>query len=209
MKTLWQTFITIVVLSLTAETAVAAKITATATGSLTPPTAAFPDTVTNGDFLITGNPDPTAVIVGNIRNEITTWDFDFTSDPDFPTFPIQKELRSALLTMTLTTCCAINTDLVKIEGLPHIATNDIQELPPNVTETITLDLLDFYSSSDILNVLNGSNIGEIPMRYIDDAIVSFAELELISTSTPEPSTLLGLGTLALAGSTLLRRKRKA
>ena len=28
-------------------------------------------------------------------------------------------------------------------------------------------------------------------------------------STPEPSTLLGLGTLALAGGTLLRRKRQA
>ena len=33
--------------------------------------------------------------------------------------------------------------------------------------------------------------------------------EKSTTSTPEPSTLLGLGTLALATGTLLRRKRKA
>jgi|GEM_PF-5551419 len=36
-----------------------------------------------------------------------------------------------------------------------------------------------------------------------------AILDEPSSSVPEPSTLLGLGTLALAGCTLLRRKRKA
>ena len=207
MKTLWQTFITIVVLSLTAETAVAAKITATATGSLTLPTATFPEAVTNGDFLIRGN--SIATTVGNIADEFTTWNFDFTPDPDFSTFSTVGGLKSALLTMTLTTCCSIQTDRVRIQGLPIIVTDDIQGLPRNVTETIKIDLLDFYSSDNILNTLNSGNIGEIPMLYSDDAIVSFAELELTSTSTPEPSTLLGLGTLALAGGTLLRRKRKA
>ena len=47
-----------------------------------------------------------------------------------------------------------------------------------------------------------------PFKLGDDGrYVAIAER--VSTSTPEPSTLLGLGTLALAGGTLLRRKRKA
>jgi len=52
--------------------------------------------------------------------------------------------------------------------------------------------------------------GLIDEVRLSDSILTDDQLLVKSTlSTPEPSTLLGLGTLALAGGTLLRRKRKA
>jgi hypothetical protein len=53
-------------------------------------------------------------------------------------------------------------------------------LPLNQATTITFDLLDHYKSEDILNILFSSLQGRITMRYIDDAFISFARLELIS-----------------------------
>jgi len=56
--------------------------------------------------------------------------------------------------------------------------------------------------------------GDGPGLHIDNGNFVLTEMTLDSTpmppvtSTPEPSTLLGLGTLALASGTLLRRRRK-
>jgi hypothetical protein len=52
-------------------------------------------------------------------------------------------------------------------------------LPLNQDTAITFDLLDHYRSEDILNILFSSLQGRITMRYIDDAFISFARLELI------------------------------
>jgi|GEM_PF-3576219 len=78
-------------------------------------------------------------------------------------------------------------------------------LPVNTT-TFNLDPSFFAAFADgEINVVLRSSSG----TRIDAIAVDFAKLELTFASTPEPSTLLGLGTLALAGGTLLRRKRKA
>ncbi len=53
-------------------------------------------------------------------------------------------------------------------------------LPKNQATTITFDLLDHYKSEDILSVFFSSFQGRITMRYNDDALISFARLELIS-----------------------------
>jgi hypothetical protein len=53
-------------------------------------------------------------------------------------------------------------------------------LPLNQATTITFDLLDHYKSEDILSVFFSSLQGRITMRYNDDALISFARLELIS-----------------------------
>ncbi len=151
-------------------------ITATASGSLTPPTAPPTDTVTNGDFLIGAN--PLAPLTGDGVDEETTWTFDFTGDPSFPFFSSSLPLTSALLTLTLTPRdVLITTDVVLIEGLAQIKTPVIQSLPVDRTSTIHLQLLDFYSSAAILGVFT-ANASKIPMRYGDDAIISSAKLEL-------------------------------
>ena len=143
-----------------------------------------------------------------VANERTTWIFDFTADPNVSLFPTSVPLSDALLTLTLTPKTAlIVTDGVRIEGLPTIITPIIQTLPVNITNTIQLELLDFYSSSEILDVFVADLYAQIPMLYYDDAIVSFAQLDL--TPVPLPSTLLLLGTstIGMIGYRYRRRKQ--
>ena len=164
------------------------KITATASGSLTPPIAPPTDTVTNGDFLIGSN--PAAGITGDGQDEETSWTFKFAGDPKFPLFSPSRQLTSALLTLTLTPKDdLITTDGVLIEGLGTIGGSipnapEIQGLPVGVTNTIHMQLLDRlpgYSSAAILGVFSAGG-GQIPMRYADDSIISSAKLELIQES---------------------------
>lgn len=189
---------------LTSESAFAISISATAQGSVMPTTESFPNTVTNGDFLITGGED---LVVGDGADERTNWTFDFTADPNLSAFSATEMLESAKLTLTLTTCCNIKTDRFAIQSLPSINAELIQNLPRDTTQTVELELLDFYNSSDILRVLNRGTGGTLPMVYFDDALVSFARLELSdlpTQSVPESSSILGLFTL---GAVALRSPR--
>jgi hypothetical protein len=183
----------------------AISVTASATGDLVPETAEYPNTVQNGDFTIAGN--SIATHVGDGNDEYTTWDFDFTADPNFASFSASSDpLASAFLTLTLTPCNRlITTDVLKIEGLSLITTPIIQDLPVGQTVTIQFDLLDFYTSSAILGVFAATPNGALPMYYADDAILSYAELTL--NTIPEPTTLFLLG-LGLAGIAVLRRRKR-
>ncbi len=53
-------------------------------------------------------------------------------------------------------------------------------ITPTYTERLTDTLLDFYQSTDIMDIFNGSSDG-IPMLYVDDAIISSSRLVLTST----------------------------
>jgi hypothetical protein len=80
--------------------------------------------------------------------------FDFTSDPRWGPFSTSKSLASARLTLTLTPKSSlVIQDIIRIQGLADISTAQIQALPINTTGTVELELLDFYSSAEILNVL--------------------------------------------------------
>jgi len=186
-------------------------ITATAFGSSTPATAVG-ESVINGDFTINYNrykdlSDPANPIdrrssftTGDGSDEETTWTFYFEEDPNISLFSPSQPLTSALLTLTLTPTDqgfdpedqGITTDGVWIETLEVIGgapiAPEIQTLPVGITTTITIELLDrlpSYTSTAILGILFGTrNIfgNRISMRYNDDAIISFAQLELTQES---------------------------
>ena len=164
------------------------KIVAAASGSLTPPTAVG-ESVVNGDFLILRNRIDPNRTTGDGSDEETSWTFYFGEDPnynDFKNFSSSRPLTSALLTLTLTPKDeGVTTDVVLIESLSAIPAPEIQTLPVDVTSTITIELLDDrpdrpppYASTAILGVLFSGIEGRIVMRYNDDAIISWAKLEL-------------------------------
>ena len=158
-----------------------ATIQAVATGGIFPHQVQPPATVTNGDFLITGN-EGSDEPVGDGRNEKTTWALDFSSQIGFKGFPISASLQSALLTIKIMPGgLNVSTDSINIKGLIPIRTPLIQNVPVDRPSIVRLELLDFYSSSDILDVLAASVNGELPMEYRDDAVVSYAKLMLISS----------------------------
>jgi len=109
----------------------------------------------------------------------TPWTFDFSEDPDFAVFSNADSLASARLTLSLTPTSPLTTfGTVKIEGLSGISPAQFQNLPINTTSTIQLELLDFYTSERILEILNQKSQGQIPMFYSGGATVSLARLDL-------------------------------
>jgi hypothetical protein len=154
---------------------------AEAIGSPTPDQlqdASLEDTITNGDFVIR-RAEGENTTLGDGIDEQTTWTFDFSEDPDFAVFPTADSLASARLTLTLTpTSPLITFGTVKIEGLSGISPAQFRNLPINTTSTIQLELLDFYTSERILEILNQESQGQILMFYSGGATVSLARLDL-------------------------------
>ncbi len=169
----------------------ALSITATASGSLTPPTAPAGSEIVNGDFQITdtGGGSP---ISGDGWNEITDWSFDFTSDPDLASFLADSVLQSAALTLTLFVGGPEpSTDIFELGALGIVSHAAFTSLAEGTTATVDIELLAFYSSTSIVSSLLSGG-GVTAASYSDDAIVSFASLEL--TVIPEPSAMLLLAT---------------
>ena len=153
-------------------------IIATANGSLTPPQNPSPATIQNGNFTIVGTANAGAT--GDGSNEATTWNLNFTTDANYPQFTLTSPLTSAKLTLRLTRGNnLISNDTVRIDlaGLSAIADPAIQGLTATTPTLVTLELLSYYTSAQILGALSGGS-GVIPMGYQDDALVSFAKLEL-------------------------------
>jgi hypothetical protein len=189
------------------DSAFALTISASASGSPDPGIAQYPETITNGDFLIKGSTKHPKI--GDGSDETTLWTFDFTSDPFFDSFMTDELLTSAFLTITLTPYNnLITTDLLRVEGLGNI-TAVIQELPVGETATLEIELLEYYTSDQILGKFANEDYGFIPMFYTDDAILTYAQLDLSNAAVPEPSTLillgLGLGMLGYKQKKLFRK----
>lgn len=195
---------------LTSALAVAGTISGSVTGSDTPPTNPFPNTVANGGFTISATAPS---LVGDGIDDQTDWVIDFTGHPNFGSFNTAVPLTVATLNMTLR---PVNTGTGGPQGITddrvgippaslYISTPAINGLPVGVLSPISIDLLSFFTSAQILDVLT-NNAGTIPMVYGDDAVVSYAEVTLSNEVVPEPSTwvLLCAGVGAMAA---LRRRR--
>ena len=174
----------ILVLTLVAD-GYAQTITATATGDLIPTVGPSPNT--NGDFTIVGQGSDGPNTAGNGIDDHTTWTFDFSSDPNFGKFNIDGVVVQADLHLFLTPRHpAITTDFVRIEGLENIESPSIQslsQLPLGSFHEVNIDLLETYKSRDIIESFKNGQFGIVSMFYEDDAIVSFARLDLMSSDT--------------------------
>ncbi len=164
-------------------------VVAEATGLREPTPGSCP--LTNGDFEISlfgANVPP----CGDGINEFTRWTFDFTKHPNFGAFNACVEgggpLTIAQFILQLTPRTSPSTDTVAIAGLPAIITSTpIQNLPVlplgQINQVVVSNLITSldnpgYTSDAILGEFKASVPGEIRMVYQDDAIISYALLQL-------------------------------
>jgi hypothetical protein len=183
----------------------AESIVACATGSATPKTATAPGSIVNGDFTISqsGIIDGNSV-VGDGINEETAWTLNF--DPGYASFDTAVPLASALLTLTLTPGEAfVSSDTFAILGLPSINSSAVQDSKVDMTQTVQIQLLESYTSAQILDDLKSLS-GRLNFEYQDDAVISFASLEL--QTVPEPSSLALCGIAGFVGLVYARARRK-
>ncbi len=172
--------------------------------------------VVNGDFTIThsifdsGHVQP----LGDGNNEFTTWQFDFSKNANFTSFNLAAPLTQAVFTLTLTKLGDItNNDGIGPYNFPSTSSPwpvEINNQSYGVTDTVTFDLLKYFTSNELLGAisLSGPDFGEMPFFYADDAIISFSQLTLVNddAGVPEPSELILLS-LGLVGVCFARCNR--
>jgi hypothetical protein len=202
------TIASILTSSLIPNTALAANlITSTASGSsdIVPVNNLAQKSLKNGDFLIQRIPSDLEAL-GDGKNDRTWWDFDFSSTLT----SITDTLNSAFLSLTLTPQTNSYNDGVKIRGFDFI-TEPFANLQLGQTQTVNLNLLDYYSSTELISYFNDRG-GLIKMEYVDDALVSDAALTLDIgnpvQSVPEPTSVLTFLAVGGAVSTLKRRQKQ-
>lgn len=110
----------------------------------------------------------------NCINDYTSWSFDFAGI-DFLT-PIDQ---AQLTLQVLPKAEKFDNDRVQIEGLGWIGGIAPDSFAINVEESISLDLLQNYSSVDILSAFTSDH--QLPLRFEDDACVKSATLKLVVT----------------------------
>ena len=200
-------FFTSLILLATASNGWALSITATASGSLTPTTAPAGGEIINGDFhIIDISGTNNSPFTGDGWNEHTHWSFDFTEDPNFPSLSAGTVLQSAMLTLTLSVNGdQPNTDRFELGSLGVVSNAAFTSLARGTTATIDFELLNYYSSSSVVALIL-SSAGVVSAEYSDDALVSFAGLELVAI--PEPTTALILA-IGLTGIAVAGRRRRS
>jgi len=172
------------------------------------PAASLPD----GDFTIIDHDLTSTSMLGDGHNDRTSWVFNFQNDHNYVPF-LSETLVSAYLTLKLTPKNSlVTTDGVRLDGLDCIG-GASECLPSNVFNlvplfqltTVQIELLDYYTSSQIRGLYN-NNFGLITAQYADDSTISSATLHL---TVPEPATMLlfGTGIAGLAGSRIRRKKK--
>lgn len=152
-------------------------------------------------------------------NERYVGEFDFSSNPDYAAFTATgMNIVDAMLTVTLNPeHLGFRTDgfhiggvldgTREVIGLPEIFYHAPKTPGPGLpvptivrnddsdTVTYVVDLLAFYSASDLYSHLTGGDRdGGLWLRTGDDAFTISASLEMTAVQNPEPASLLLLGT---------------
>ncbi|MEO0967449.1 MAG: PEP-CTERM sorting domain-containing protein [Cyanobacteria bacterium J06639_18] len=195
--------------SFMSQTASAASITAVASGSESPDRVRG-TSLQNGDFTLTANNGTSTTNLGDGVDETTRWNFDFSGNTNLNSFLSDGNLKSALLSLTLSPRSGlITTDSTGIPGVGSVRIPSIPGIPSRGDiGTVTFDLLDYgFDASGILNALTSGTANSIAWVYQDDAIISNAQLTLESESVPEPTSMLGLFILGAVGIGSLKRKQ--
>lgn len=192
----------------------AVAITAVATGSSSPRPGSIGGTLWNGDFFIQDGAGTTNTGAGDGIDESTSWLFDFRTDSDFGSFATAAApLATAFLTLELTSKDSLDvTDFFRLGGLTPFGgcgtcspvDMSLFDLPTGATQIMQIQLLDYYTSNDLLTVFD-NNFGMVSAQYGDDAIVSYASLHL--ARVPEPFTILLFG-VGLIGIYLAKSGRR-
>lgn len=171
-------------------------LTSEAFGSTTPGLVESTSQLVNGDFLIHEN--ALAPWTGDGVDEMTTWRHAFGNDPGYATLmQADHTITSAVLTLTLTQFFQSGppTDVVRPFDIYPLISIPLF-LDAGETGTIQFELTDYYSSADLKGLLAFNN-GYIPMVYADDAIVSYARIDITAVPTPGSLALFGLGLMAM------------
>lgn len=195
--------------SFMSQTASAASITAVASGSENP-NKITGTSLQNGDFTLTANNGTSTTYLGDGVDETTKWDFDFSNNTNLNSFLSDGNLKSALLSLTLSPRSGlITTDSTGIPGMGSVKIPNIPGIPSvGKIGTVTFDLLDYgFDANNILTALTSGTANSISWVYQDDAIISNAQLTLESESVPEPTSMLGLFVLGAVGIGSLKRKK--
>lgn len=209
-------------LSVLAAPAAAVTLTASALSSQPIPSVTVDATqdLPNGDFLILANPAAgPGHVTGDGVDETTRWSFDFAADPDYAAALADGHIVSARLTLRLATQFFIDgvgpwTDIsFPTDGVagvfPGFVIPEFMSGTPGVWQmgTVSTDLInDVGMNGTELFAFMASRGGQMPFQYGDDAVVGFAQLELVTAPVPEPAAWM----LTAAGLLpLLRRRRRA
>lgn len=208
---------------LAATSAQATTITASAMAANPIPPVTVSNTLDmqNGDFLILANPAAgPGHVTGDGVDETTKWSFDFTADPDYAAFVAGGAITSARLSFRLSTQFFVDgvgpwTDITfPSDGINSVFPGWV--IPSTITGTPGVWTSGPVSTDLVVSVgIDGAqlkqflldNNGLLPMIYGDDAVLGFAQLELVNAPIPEPGTwlLMSAGLLPLA----LRRRQRA
>lgn len=150
---------------------------------------------------------------GNVHNrefdreteEVSTWTFDFSTDPNFTSIMTAGSLKSAVLTLKL----APQSIHIPLDTSP-LPSRASGTTALNATTKVEIELLDVYSKDDLLTMLAESG-GKLPIAYPDPTQIKAVEIQF-STEVPDvwiPILLSALVLLSgIATIVVIRRRRQ-
>jgi hypothetical protein len=201
--------------------ALATIITSTVTADqITPfdPPGPKQTTLVNGDFTIHDVGGVRNTGVGDGIDETTTWVFNLGADPYYGSYlsdiGMGGEIAHAFLWLSLIPKGDIlYNDGIQVDGLDMVGgCRECAHYNPDLFNlssptTVKVDLLKYYSSSELVGVID-MTFGHVPLRFGDDSFVTSSTLLVHSVPEPMSLSLLGLGLIGLVSSRRLFKQSR-